>query len=281
MKRGPDRRRALGRDHGVSKLPWTGKVVPVDATDEAYTAEVLRRAKGSYADYPRTLMEARERGLPVRFYRAGEPTLGEPVLRGGKLNMSCGRGTGHLGTGLYFFGTLRAAAQNGIPHRVEGGPERPFYTRTRAGAEKLHKFGKNLMCFAKYAAELVDLRRARDARDQAAEAARGTPERSERFAESLDARSAYADKLAEVRRTAFELSTDGPRLEASGEPLGVEDPMKLVSPRVRAAIERYLSERKVHPIVYYMRGLGYDGVIHLDAHQFEDGDKGNIWYPEV
>ncbi|RLB37260.1 MAG: hypothetical protein DRH30_13495 [Deltaproteobacteria bacterium] len=48
-------------------------------------------------------------------YRSGAPRLGEPIFvdqshaKHGYEKMSCGRGTGHLGSGLYFFGTLTAA----------------------------------------------------------------------------------------------------------------------------------------------------------------------------
>jgi len=30
-----------------------------------------------------------------------------------------------------------------------------------------------------------------------------------------------------------------------------------------------------------MRALGYDGVLHGNWQQFESGDIGNVWYPQV
>jgi hypothetical protein len=34
-------------------------------------------------------------------------------------------------------------------------------------------------------------------------------------------------------------------------------------------------------MTYYMRALGYDGVLHASWQQFNSGDIGNIWYPDV
>lgn len=44
---------------------------------------------------------------------------------------------------------------------------------------------------------------------------------------------------------------------------------------------RSQAEERFHPMTYYMRALGYDGVLHASWQQFNSGDIGNIWYPDV
>jgi len=137
-----------------SSFPWDDKIVPIDASDLAYMSEVEQIESQRGREAAARFVLGRENR---RFYRRNQPRLGEPVFkseasraRGTTPSMYCGRGTGHLGSGLYFFGTLRAALDGASPSsvfRVIGGPRNPYIARTRDDTRKLHAFGKALLCY--------------------------------------------------------------------------------------------------------------------------------------
>lgn len=240
--------------------PWVDAVVPVVADPEPdyrLAAKVRAYVEQGRPDYARAVI--RERGW---YYRVHAPRLGEPLSQ-----MSCGRGTGHYGSGLYFFGTFDAALQSaqGVleeVYRVVGGPQKPYRVGSLEAdpaawdtSWKLHALGKALICWP------------------AAEEARREMTREIRAADEDDY-DVYAkrDELREVVREigSFRamLMYAGPRIDPDLH-------------RAEAAIQRSVVERRYHPMTYYMRSLGYDGIIHTSWRQFTAGGIGNIWYPEV
>jgi hypothetical protein len=244
----------------VDVYPWVDAVVPVVADPEPdyrLAAKVRAYVEQGRPDYARAVI--RERGW---YYRVHAPRLGEPLSQ-----MSCGRGTGHYGSGLYFFGTFDAALQTaqGVleeVYRVVGGPKNPY----RVGAAedeptaweaswKLHKFGKALLCLP--AAEEDRLELTREIRTA-----------DEDDYSVYDTRDALRDLVREIGRFQATLKYAGPRLDTNLH-------------RAEAAIQRAVVEGRYHPMTYYMRSLGYDGIIHTSWRQFTTGGIGNIWYPEV
>jgi len=103
-----------------ARWPWTDHVqslseLPSDALKEA--VEFDRHLWALAERDPEAA--ARESVSNQIHYRHGVPRLGEPIFRTpqqaerSQPRMYCDRGTGHLGTGLYFFGTLSAAFHSG------------------------------------------------------------------------------------------------------------------------------------------------------------------------
>lgn len=231
---------------GSGTYPWHGRVKPVwldPAPDLAFAARV-RQWHEQRPDLAATFVT--QRGW---YYRVGAPVLGEPLSQ-----MTCSRDTGHLGSGLYFFGTLDAAvgvtrSLEGI-YRVEGGPQQPYRPGVLGDAWTdawaLHAVGRALLCWPARSEDLRELEAEED------------PNRYE-----LD------DLRRKVRRDRMTLETSPLRLD-------------LDLRRAEAAIQRAVIDGKYHPMTYYMRSLGYDGVVHSRSWRaFTTGDMGNIWYPEV
>lgn len=291
-------RRALRYNPG---FPWDGHVVPVDASDLAYARRQLRVAKMFGRSLPAIAIFMPETdGYQRRFYRRGSPRLGEPVSRTstGK-HMYCGRDSGHLGSGLYFFGTLRAAATTDWTreldemelidppanvYRVEDGPQNPYITGAAAkDAEKLHRFGRALICLADSIRDEPWLRLRRQIAQARAELdlaiANDDDREYELTTEHERLKRRHGDAIADIQRDLHTIQFAGPR----SEPVGVwnRSAPPPLSPRVADAIRRYQTEGLYHPMTYYMRSLGYDGVLHTNDHEFESGGMGCIWYPEV
>jgi len=260
--------------------PWTDAVEPADESDIEFDVELQALA---CIDTRRAVRAAHSRRI---FYRTGAPRLGERFGRG-----ECGRGTGHFGSGLYFFGTLSAALGSAAGpslhrravdysnlrgvYRVIGGPDDPRMTWSIEEARNVHEVGKALLCFPGAATSAIKLKQEAD-------------EAFEEFMR-LRYREPYNEDVDywELERTAKELR--GAAFQASSEAqkyrLKLEIPsvfrLDLDLHRARSAINRSEAERKYHPMTYYMRSLGFDGIVHGDWEEFNSGDRGNIWYPEV
>lgn len=96
--------------------PWDGFVYPLAEQEDHVIKQLVGRDielfQEAQNDPNRAALQVRSEGL---LFRTGRPRIGEPLFRNeldirfDHPSMNCGRGTGHLGTGLYFFGTLSAA----------------------------------------------------------------------------------------------------------------------------------------------------------------------------
>lgn len=276
------RSRAPGRSGGDTRYPWDGHVVPIDESDDVYSAKLLEGADSEKRVVRRALDGVVGFG-PRRFYRAGAPRLGEPPEQ-----MRDGRDSGHLGSGLYFFGLLapaRASADRNDAdvYRVVGGPRHPFVTgEPFIDAWKLHDFGKALWCVA---SDLRDYRallaERRDLDDKLRHAASDREWDKVYFdiASNKESVKRAADVLS---KDLHELGFSGPRLEDFTDVRVYSSPESVkLPPRIAKAVERFQTEGRYHPMTYYMRSLGYDGVVHRNPEQFRSGTIGNIWYPEV
>jgi hypothetical protein len=97
---------------------WQGSIEPATAEDAAADRDVQAAAA---RDPEKAFWAVRKRQV---FYRVGAARLGEPLPK-----MDCGRDTGHIGSGLYFFGTYAAAVRSAGGqriYRIVGGPEHPL-----------------------------------------------------------------------------------------------------------------------------------------------------------
>lgn len=149
--------------------PWEGHVHRLDELDEAAIRGFVERDRELWALAQREPDRAARIAIEDRvFFRRNEPRLGEPIYRSpenaklDRQNVHCGRGTGHLGTGLYFFGTLQAAASKrihepGVDLRelvrgiylvdMEHVPDERICMPTAAETQALHDFAKALICW--------------------------------------------------------------------------------------------------------------------------------------
>jgi hypothetical protein len=98
------------------KQPWADHVRPFAELPSAALHEAVGFDKHLWELAKTDAKEAAKESVLGRIhYRHGAPRVGEPIYRTparaerNQPTMACGRGTGHLGTGLYFFGTLSAA----------------------------------------------------------------------------------------------------------------------------------------------------------------------------
>lgn len=101
------------------RWPWEGRLFPLASMDDRVIRHFVTRDEDLWAMAERDPDDAARPAIAERiFFRRNQPRLGEPLYRSpenaklDRQNMYCGRGTGHLGTGLYFFGTLRAAVDS-------------------------------------------------------------------------------------------------------------------------------------------------------------------------
>jgi hypothetical protein len=152
------------------RWPWEGHVHPLAELDDEVLLDLVRRdrvlwARAQYDPQGATLQAIEDR----LFFRRNEPRLGEPLYRTpaqaeqDQRNMYCGRGTGHLGTGLYFFGTLHAAADlNTFPESpdrirelvsdvwavdMEHIPDARIYMSDAEATGRAHRFAKAMLCW--------------------------------------------------------------------------------------------------------------------------------------
>jgi len=225
----------------VNQEPWAGHVRPLSEMDDATIAAFVARDLELWALAETEPFRAVQQAIGDRvFFRAGAPRFGEPVYRSEQAaeddqrNMYCGRSTGHLGTGLYFFGTLTAAAAAprspstvlggagdpyAAPHRraslealvrerrsdvwvvdMEHVPDERIFMPDAAATQHTHDFAKALLCWE------PERRRAEHARDavatgqeslQAAQAALDLEDTDEAFYDAEDAK----DAVREARRS--------------------------------------------------------------------------------
>jgi hypothetical protein len=103
-----------------ARWPWTDHVRPFSDLPSAAIKEAIEFDQHLWAIAETDPDEAAKESVYSGIhYRSGAPRMGEPLYRSrgaaerGQRSMYCGRGTGHLGTGLYFFGTLSAATKEG------------------------------------------------------------------------------------------------------------------------------------------------------------------------
>lgn len=281
-------RRTTGRSGGEA-YPWDGHVHPTTPEDIAASQAIEREVVARYGDRDR--LAGRVIAGPKKprlFFRAGAATLGEPVFRGDVASMTCGRGTGHLGSGLYFFGTyapaLRSADRNAdAVYTVVDGPRHPFVTDASFDAAwKLHDFGKALLCIVGDLREYKALHHKRIELDERLKHAATGAEWDDIYEELAEVKNDFRKEADVLARDIRHLAYSGPRLEDFAEVRVYSDPDSVkLPPRIASAVERYRTERRYHPMTYYMRSLGYDGVLHQNTEQFESGTIGNIWYPKV
>jgi len=263
-----------------SGFPWDGKVVPIDASDMSYMREIERIERERGAELAAQFILFVDRR---RFYRRDPPRLGEPIFRyRSNRRMYCGRGSGHLGSGLYFFGTLRAALDGDTPSnvfRIVEGPQNPYITRNREDTHKLHDFGKALLCYSDDLQAYEDAaHRMEESKKRLASFERYSDEWYDLDQEIAENKGEVNDALSRLRRTVRTLQFSGPRWE---DPRQAADTTTAISPRCADAIRLYLTRQDYHPMTYYMRSLGYDGVLHRAMQDLESGAIGCIWYPEI
>jgi hypothetical protein len=233
------------RPNRGERWPWEGHVHPL----AHMSGETLR----SFVERDRELWEIAERD-PDRatrqaiedriFFRRLPPRLGEPIYRTAEQakldqrNMYCGRGTGHLGTGFYFFGTLRAAADSSRIYEATGDELRELLSAVYAvdmehvpddrifmpGAQetqRVHAFGEAMLCWPRRQLKAVGARGAVLGAQEAAEAAEAVLDRDdsddafyawEEAKEALrDAQVAFRSARASLDITADKLREPGLR----------------------------------------------------------------------
>lgn len=154
------------------RYPWDDHVYPLAEQSMATIKDLIRRDREVFRKEP--ALAAYETIKDGLMFRSGRPRIGEPLFRSEmqvKLrapNINCGRGTGHLGTGLYFFGTLSAATGVYWSGRdwpsdndkildvvrgvyivdISGVDENKIYIpRDDENTNKLHGFGRALICW--------------------------------------------------------------------------------------------------------------------------------------
>lgn len=256
--------------------PWAGHVHPIDDSDFRYKRELESIESKDGVD--RAVSRILGRGI---FYRVGAPVLGEPLKR-----MSCSRGTGHFGTGLYFFGTLRAAMKYGpidSIYRVSHGPSNPMYL-TKRNVHSLHEFARATLCAPQAFIEYTEIsHRVQELESRQAEIlSLEDDDPSDELDEittqirslSYQQTKARSDLFSHVLKLRF----DGPKMYLGGD--GVDNQVRIPD-TVHQAIEASSREGIYHPMTYLMRWAGYDGILYTDMGELEGGDRGCIWYPDV
>lgn len=155
-----------------TRYPWDEHVYPLAEQSMATIKDLVRRDREMFRKDPSlAAMDTIREGL---MFRSGRPRIGEPLFRSETQvkfrapNIHCGRGTGHLGTGLYFFGTLSSATGVYWSGRdwprdndeildivrgvyivdISGVDESKIYIpRNDEKTNDLHGFGKALICW--------------------------------------------------------------------------------------------------------------------------------------
>lgn len=215
-------REALTPNRGAP-WPWDGHLHALHTMDIETLRHFVQRDRDLWALADTDPDEATRLAIDERvFFRRNPPRLGEPIYRSeeyaerDRQNMYCGRGTGHLGTGLYFFGTLRAAVDSVDIYRaradelrqlvrgiyavdMEHVPDDRIYMPTARQTQRMHAFANALICWP------VEHRRAEAARRDA-QAAEEAFEQARLRAEEEDSDEAFyaeeeaRDELREAKR---------------------------------------------------------------------------------
>lgn len=150
--------------------PWDGHVHSLVDLDSTALQQFVERDRDLWRMAETDPDGATRLAIEERvFFRRNPPRLGEPIFRtasnaeGGRQSMYCGRGTGHLGTGLYFFGTLRAAIGRAFDQArgaelrqlvrgiyavdMEHVPSERIYMPTARQTQRMHSFANALICW--------------------------------------------------------------------------------------------------------------------------------------
>jgi hypothetical protein len=321
--------------NAAAKMPWSSHVKRLIDFDDSIVRQFVERDREHWqiaeSDPRRAWHRAFEEKL---FFRSGPPRLGEPLYRDkleaekGWTRTPMGRGTGHLGTGLYFFGTLRAALHG---HEENLGSvwvvdlssltDGEILTPGRDMTHDLHDMGRALGGWSSdkaYAVEGAELRLSlaeqiarlqEELRNADGEEWEALYEQQYELREQLkEARGVY-DRAESALKRAYNRIRQGSIREypdwdfAERGTLDFDDAvpaevtaatrdLKYVEaaklpPTAAYAVERYEDDVARHtfpgyrPLTYYMRRKRIAAVVHRDWREFNSGDIGNIWYPEV
>lgn len=209
--------------------PWEGHVHPLDQLPDSAIRGFVERDRDLWELARRDPDRAVQTAIEERiFFRRNEPRLGEPIYRSpenaalDRQNVHCGRGTGHLGTGLYFFGTLQAAADTkrlyepgadlrGLVRGVylvdmEHVPAERIYMPTADETRRAHDFASALICWPAARRRADDAEDAVDAAQKAFDAAQADDDGSDDdFYAIEELRDVLRDARHELRQARVEL----------------------------------------------------------------------------
>ena len=155
------------RQNPATSYPWDGHVKRLVDLNEDVVRQFVERDREHHRIAERDPREAWHLAFEEKlFFRAGAPRLGEPLYRDpleaerGWTRVSAGRGTGHLGTGLYFFGTLKAASRKGMDGvwvvDLSSVPDKQILTPGRDLTHDLHDLGNALGSWPSYHARAIE-----------------------------------------------------------------------------------------------------------------------------